>query len=106
MRTASTTPPVRSHKPRDCASRLASCTSPARNTRSHGTNTSSNTTKPSGMLWMGARRIVEGIELGRRKGAVDDLHALGVDRDGEGDRVVFLVLAHTFGRHHHEFMNQ
>ena len=50
-RTAPTTPPVRSHRPSDWASALASCTSPARNTRSHGTNTSSNTTKPSGIEW-------------------------------------------------------
>ncbi len=50
-RTAPTTPPVRSHSPSDCASLEASCTSPARNTRSHGTNTSSNTTKPSGIEW-------------------------------------------------------
>ena len=51
MRTASTMPPVRSHSPSDCAKRLASWVSPARNTRSQGTNTSSKMTKPSGMLW-------------------------------------------------------
>jgi len=55
---------------------------------------------------MGARRIVEFVQRRRREAAVDDADALGVDRDRERDRVVLLVLAHAFGRHHHQLMDQ
>ena len=48
--TIAVTPPRRSHSPRAWANTVALAVSPSRNTRSSGTKTSSNTTKPSGML--------------------------------------------------------
>jgi hypothetical protein len=46
-------PPSRSHRPREWAKTAALAASPSRKTRSSGTNTSSNTTNPSGMLiWL------------------------------------------------------
>ena len=99
-------PPRRSHSPSEWANTAAFDVSPSRNTRSSGTNTSSNTTNPSGMRDPAAHRVVaDVVALGVVRG-VDDAHARRAHRDRAGDGVVLLARLHGLGRHHQQVVAQ
>ena len=81
----------------------ASSCSPARNTRSHGTNTSSKITTP--VDWPYLPENFAAASPGRPAGRADDRHAFGVDRHCAADGEVRVLAGHRAAGHDEEFVH-